>query len=208
MKPVRTVLSELLRRKVLRVMWIYLAVFLGFVATFVSIAPLFELEYSLFKWPFFIGLALIPIVAILSWRYDLVPPQLVRDPQDANRTNPALSWAAARHDARDAGFLLLAWQTDDSTRREKRFFQPVSIGRETGNDIEFPDPRVSRFHAVFWAEDGSWRIRDLDSANGTFIDAMRVPGSSPLPASCEIRFHPNGPLVTVCVSKAPETVIG
>jgi hypothetical protein len=208
MKPLRSLLSEMMRRRVLRVMWIYLAVFVGFFATAASIAELLELEMAMLKWPFFVGLALIPIVAFLSWRYNHVPPHLVRDPQDVAPQNPALGWATNRHDARDAGFLLLAWQGEDSSRRERRFFQPVSVGRETGNDVEFPDPRVSRFHAIFWAEDGIWRIRDLDSANGTFIDAMRVAGSTTLPASCEIRFHPNGPMVTVSVSKAPETVIG
>jgi pSer/pThr/pTyr-binding forkhead associated (FHA) protein len=122
--------------------------------------------------------------------------------------NPALSWAAARHDPQDAGFVLLTWIGEDSRSTEKRFFQPVSFGREAGNDIELDDARVSRFHAVLWAEDGNWHIRDLDSANGTFIENSRVSGSAALPANCELRFHPNGPTVYVTVTKSPETMIG
>jgi pSer/pThr/pTyr-binding forkhead associated (FHA) protein len=70
-----------------------------------------------------------------------------------------------------------------------------------------PDPRVSRHHAVLWAEDGIWRIRDFESANGTFIDNLRVTGTSVLPTSCELRFHPNGPIVIVTVAKSPETLV-
>lgn len=207
MKGVRAVFTELTRRKVLRVVGIYLAIFGGFVATVISIAPAFEIPSYWFKWPIIIGAALIPVIAVLAWRYDIVPPQLVRDPKDAALKNPALSWAAARHEAKDAGYVLLTWVGDESRSNERRFFQPVSVGREPGNDIELADARVSRFHAVLWAEDGTWHIRDLDSANGTFIENSRVSGSAPLPQHCELRFHPNGPTVYVTVTKSPETLI-
>jgi MFS family permease len=150
MKPLSTIVSELTRRKVVRVVGIYLAIYLGFIATALTILPVvFGWEEESFRWPIIIGAALIPVVAILSWRYDIVPPQLVRDPQDVAMQNPALSWAAARHDSKDAGFVLLTWiDSEESRTNEKRFFQPVSFGREAGNDIELDDARVSRFHAV------------------------------------------------------------
>jgi hypothetical protein len=208
MKRFRALASELTRRKVVRVVGIYLAVFAGFVATALTITQAFEIPAEWFKWPIIVGIGLIPIVAVLSWRYDLVPPQLVRDPKDAALQNPALSWATARHENSGAGYLLLAWKTSASPQTvEKRFFRPVSIGREANNDIELPDPRVSRHHAVLWAEDGIWRIRDFESANGTFIDNLRVTGTSVLPTSCELRFHPNGPIVIVTVAKSPETLV-
>lgn len=209
MKPISTIFAELSRRKVVRVVGIYLALYLGFIATALTILPVvFGVEEEAFRWPIIIGAALIPVIAILSWRYDIVPPQLVRDPKDLALQNPALGWAAARHDGKDAGFVLLTWVGEESRTNEKRFFQPVSLGREASNDIELDDARVSRFHAVLWAENGNWHIRDLDSANGTFIENSRVSGSSALPANCELRFHPNGPTVYLTVTKSAETMVG
>ena len=91
--------------------------------------------------------------------------------------------------------------------REKRFFKPVSIGRGLVNDIDLPDERVSRCHAVLWAEEGAWRIRDLESANGTFINNIPVSGNAALPSSCELRFHRHGPTIQLQVSKPVETRI-
>ena len=207
MKPLRTIFTELTRRKVVRVVGIYLAIYIGVIATGLNFADAFEIEQAALKWPIIIGAALIPIIAVISWRYDIVPPQLVRDAQDVATTNPALGWAKARHDVKDAGYILLTWTGEDSKNFEKRFFQPIGVGREPANDIELADVRVSRFHAVIWAEDGIWHVRDLDSANGTFIENSRVTGTQALPQNCELRFHPNGPTVYVTVAKSPETLI-
>jgi len=208
MKDFRAILKELTRRKVLRVLWIYLLVFAGVFAWLATVGDDIGITRQYRIWIAVGGVAVIPILVYLSWRYDIVPPQIVRDAKDVAMENPALGWAAMRHDAKDAGFVLLGWTNDESGLNERRFFQPVGIGRETGNDIELPDPRVSRHHAVLWAEGGTWRVRDLDSANGTFIDAVRVTGSAPLPQTCELRFHPNGPAVTVCVTQSQVTVVG
>lgn len=45
-----------------------------------------------------------------------------------------------------------------------------SVGRHRGNDIVLVDPSLSRRHAEIWFEDGGWRIADLGSSNGTFLD--------------------------------------
>ena len=39
-------------------------------------------------------------------------------------------------------------------------------------------------------EDSAFRVVDLDSANGTFVDEARVDGSIRLPSSCRLRFGP------------------
>lgn len=63
----------------------------------------------------------------------------------------------------------------------------VRIGRATDNTIVVPDLLVSRHHAEL-VPDGSpgsagYLVRDLGSANGTFVDGSPVPrgGSAPLP---------------------------
>ena len=210
MKDFRAILAELTRRKVLRVLWIYLAVFAGFIAWFFTVGPRFfpDLPDSVYTWVAIVGIAIIPLLVYLSWRYDIVPPQLVRDAKDVELQNPALSWARMRHETKDAGYILLSWSDEERGATEKRFFQPVGIGREPNNDVELEDQRVSRHHAVLWAEDGAWHVRDLDSANGTFIGHSRVTGTAKLPQSCDLRFHPNGPIVSVYVAKSAQTLVG
>lgn len=199
---------ELLRRKVVRFVGAYLAIFWALALGLASLIQPLGIPDIVFRIFLIVGLAALPFVAFLSWKYDLVPPQLVRDIRDLEAENPGLSWARMRHDAKDAGYLLLAWTSADGGKFERRFFQPVSIGREANNDVELGDERVSRHHAVLWAEGGSWRVRDMDSANGTYVGMTRVAGTSELPQSCDLRFHVNGPVVSVHVSKTAETLIG
>jgi len=200
--------SELLRRKVVRLLGAYVAIFWLLATGLSDILP--NLTF-LPDWTFqaFVisGVAMIPILAFVSWKYNVVPPQLVPDPQDIEELNPALSWAMRRHSSVDAGHLLLKWKGEDETAREKLAFKPVSIGREPTNDIQFKDKRVSRYHAVLWAEDSKWHGRDVNSANGTFVDRTRVTGAAALPTSCILRLHPDGPIVQAFVAKSAETAV-
>jgi hypothetical protein len=131
----------------------------------------------------------------------------MRAPEDVAADNPGLTWVKFRHDSRNAGFLLLRWGADGLAAKEQRFYKPVTIGREPNNDIEIPDHRVSRHHAVLFATGGGWCVHDLDSANGTFVGPARVNGTAALPVSCELRLHANGPTISVIVSKSAETRI-
>jgi hypothetical protein len=207
MKGIPVFVAELFRRKVVRLLGAYVAVFWLLAQGAASLGPVIGLPTWSLRAFIALGIALIPVLAVLSWKYDIVPPQLVRDPKDAEAMPSALGWALRRHDNAQAGHVLLKWSPDGRTVQEKRFFKPVAIGRESNNDIELPDQRVSRHHAVLWAEDGGWHVRDLDSANGTFIDHTRVASRATLPPSCELRFHPNGPIVSVFIAKSAETLV-
>ena len=55
----------------------------------------------------------------------------------------------------------------------------VSIGREPANRIRVDDDSVSRRHCLIKREDGSFRIVDLESYNGTFVNGVPV-GEQPL----------------------------
>jgi transcriptional regulator with GAF, ATPase, and Fis domain len=50
----------------------------------------------------------------------------------------------------------------------------LTIGREHGNSVHLRDLAVSRHHCVLEAEDGHFRLRDLESRYGTFINAVPV----------------------------------
>jgi transcriptional regulator with GAF, ATPase, and Fis domain len=46
----------------------------------------------------------------------------------------------------------------------------ITIGREASNGIAIADPSVSRKHCLLTGEGGRFRIRDLDSRNGTLVN--------------------------------------
>ena len=58
---------------------------------------------------------------------------------------------------------------------------PVIIGREAPSaKFVIADPAVSRRHAQISRQDDGYVIEDLNSTNGTFINAQRVVGAVPL----------------------------
>ena len=56
----------------------------------------------------------------------------------------------------------------------------LTIGRNPDNDILMLDLSVSRKHAILFISFDSFVIQDKDSANGTYINGMRINGSAPL----------------------------
>jgi eukaryotic-like serine/threonine-protein kinase len=55
------------------------------------------------------------------------------------------------------------------------FHQDVTtIGRTNGNDLIIAGRTVSRRHARLWFDNGRWFIEDLQSANGTQVNNIRV----------------------------------
>jgi len=53
--------------------------------------------------------------------------------------------------------------------------QPRTLGRATGADFIVDAPLVSRVHCrLTMLPDGTLKVRDLDSTNGTFVNGSRV----------------------------------
>jgi FHA domain len=50
----------------------------------------------------------------------------------------------------------------------------VTVGRTKNNDIVLSDISISKFHAFFKEEDGTFYVADGESRNGTFVDGERV----------------------------------
>ncbi len=48
------------------------------------------------------------------------------------------------------------------------------IGRETDNDVVLDDPATSRHHAEILFHEGHYVVKDLGSANGTYVNEQRV----------------------------------
>ncbi|HEY8377959.1 MAG TPA: FHA domain-containing protein, partial [Nannocystis sp.] len=62
---------------------------------------------------------------------------------------------------------------DDQVLRQKLDRAEITIGRE-GCDVTLPSLLVSRRHAVVRAVGEGHEVRDLGSANGTFVNGQRV----------------------------------
>jgi hypothetical protein len=50
----------------------------------------------------------------------------------------------------------------------------VAVGRSTGNDIVLDTSGISRYHVKFSFDERQARLEDLDSANGTYVDGVRL----------------------------------
>ena len=50
----------------------------------------------------------------------------------------------------------------------------LRIGRAVDGGLRLDHPSISRAHAELTFRDGAWRLRDLDSKNGSFVDGIRV----------------------------------
>ena len=61
------------------------------------------------------------------------------------------------------------------------------VGRAAGNDIQLPEDSVSSRHAQLEKTGGSWRLTDLQSTNGTFVNGRRI-DSVELKPGDRIRF--------------------
>jgi serine/threonine protein kinase len=69
----------------------------------------------------------------------------------------------------------LTIQNGPAGRRSYLFHQDVTtVGRTSGNDLIISGRTVSRRHARLWFDSGRWILEDLQSANGTLINNVRI----------------------------------
>jgi len=66
--------------------------------------------------------------------------------------------------------------------REFKLRAKATLGRAPDNDIILEDPKISRRHAVIAFTEERYSITDLESANGTFVNGVRIGESHPLRA--------------------------
>jgi pSer/pThr/pTyr-binding forkhead associated (FHA) protein len=85
------------------------------------------------------------------------------------------------------------------------------IGRERDNELILTDPRVSRYHTLIELVEGQWTIRDMGSANGTFVNGRPISEPRPLApddritvGDTELVFQPSQ--VSPGVSAPPRTL--
>jgi len=81
-----------------------------------------------------------------------------------------------------------------------RFTDTFLIGRHDDNDLQIKNPSVSRSHVRIQFDGEHWRIKDLGSVNGTFIDGMRIQ-EVPLSGEAEVELGKGGPVLSLKVEE-------
>lgn len=66
-------------------------------------------------------------------------------------------------------------------------YRGLQIGRDPGNDVVLRDARVSRHHAEIVFEKGFFVVRDLSSANGSYVNGKKI-RVAPLTDRSELKF--------------------
>ena len=76
----------------------------------------------------------------------------------------------------------LTLQNGQMAGRSYLFHQVVTtIGRTNGNDLIITGRTVSRRHARLWFEGGRWYLGDMNSANGTLVNTVRLQANQAMP---------------------------
>lgn len=87
-------------------------------------------------------------------------------------------------------------ESGSADRRQFSFARPFRIGRHPDCDLCIKDGMVSRQHAEIYLEAGQWWIRDLQSANGVFVDGRQI-DKIPLSGSTRIQLGISGPCLAL-----------
>lgn len=211
MQSLIKLLRELSRRKVTRVAAGYIVVVWVLSLGFAELFPVFGLGDWAVRGFILVGLLGLPVAILLSWKYNLTIEGVVRDPMDF--PSPPLTpgkireWCMRRQNEAIPIPLIAYWDDPEQRPQKQRFAEAILIGREAVNDISIADQRVSRMHAVAWYEGTSWRLRDLASSNGSYVNGERLQGEMRLPPICEFRMHPKGPLIRFETSDDDQTLL-
>ena len=67
-------------------------------------------------------------------------------------------------------------------------FGGLSIGRSTDADVRIEDRFASQIHCRVFSRKGSYRLEDLGSTNGTFLNGQQMKGEAELRDLDEIRI--------------------
>ncbi|MGB7211206.1 MAG: trypsin-like peptidase domain-containing protein [Gemmatimonadales bacterium] len=100
--------------------------------------------------------------------------------------------------------------TGSRTGLSKEFDQAfVGIGRHPQSDLQLHpdhDLDVSTRHAAILLQGGALLLRDLESANGTFVNGTRITADKPVHSGDVIQLGPAGPKLQLVIEGEPSRV--
>ena len=78
------------------------------------------------------------------------------------------------HGPRPTGPVTVKYRDQQGQERVRQFTTAFIIGREPSCEVRLGENMVSRRHVEVVSREGSWWVRDLDSANGTYLGRKRI----------------------------------
>lgn len=100
---------------------------------------------------------------------------------------------------------LLVLQGPDKGRTFRTLNEPAILGRES-DQIPLSDRTVSRHHATLRPENGAWVLQDLKSANGTYVNGIRIKDNVRLKHGDQIKV--GGTLIVYTGDQSTEKLSG
>ncbi len=95
----------------------------------------------------------------------------------------------------------------DRWGRPQRLQVQTAIGRKVdGHGLAILQASVSRHHATIWLHAGVWTVRDLSSANGTYVEGRRVDATAQLRDTDQVQFGEVGFYFLANVSGLPPSL--
>ncbi len=87
-----------------------------------------------------------------------------------------------------------------------KFTDDFTIGNDASCDIVLPDTDVSPQHAKVYFSKGSWRIKDLGSLTGTYLDGKQIKDAE-ITDECRVLFGIGGQILTFDIAELPHHVV-
>ena len=119
---------------------------------------------------------------------------LAKNPNDRHRTVTEL-WQDFEH-ARQSSTMtrvhhssLTGVKGENTSKKIPVSDKGLTIGRGADNQLRIGDSSVSRVHAKITFEQGAFRIRDLGSTVGTFVEGKAIPSNRPIALKNGVRIR-------------------
>ena len=130
------------------------------------------------------------------------PPQQIEEGWQKQEYEESHSYVApVRVPVRSKKKKVSAWLISKDGRNYQLCVGETLIGRSSENDIQLTDPKISKRHAKIIESSGRFRLMDLGSTNGTWLNGNLVRQPTSLHSEDVIRFGDSYKVQFVTISR-------
>jgi hypothetical protein len=209
---IKSLAKEIMRRGVLRALGAYIAIIWLLAQGVVDVFPALGLPEWTVRAFLIISISAIPVIAVVSWKYELTRKGFLRD---RGRALSGLGSAVAisggdptrGSDMRtqsSRSTVLATWTGPDGRPCQQEFSSQFIVGRDFKADVRLEDERVSRRHIRVYPKQGDWYVTDLSSLNGSYIDGLAFDVRK-IESDTSVSLDRGGPVIRLSAKTAEPT---